>query len=93
MNRLEANKKILDILTAYIHANPDIRFCQALCNLGLPNIVIQDFNKEKGLTYEDKFYEEPDKTLETVKQRYAGMQPPVEYKWNPRSQRHEKVQV
>ena len=92
MSRLESNKKILDILTAYIHQNPDIRFCQALCNLGLPNITIvkQD---EDGITYEDKYYEEPDRTLETVKARYAGMQPPVEYKWNPRSKRHEKVQV
>lgn len=41
----------------------------------------------------DMFYEESDKTLETVKEQMKNLQPKVEYKWNPRSQRHEKVQV
>ena len=93
MDRLKANLKIIDMLTAFVKANPDQRFCQALCNLGLPNVVINSFSPDKGLVYEDKYHEESDVTLETVKQHYAGMQPPVEYKWNPRSQRHEKVPV
>lgn len=87
MTRLEANLKILDILSSYLRANPDQRFCQALCNLGLPYI------KPVGEHSMDMFYEESDKTLETVKEQMKNLQPKVEYKWNPRSQRHEKVQV
>lgn len=91
MTRLEANLKILDMLGAFLRANPDQRFCQALSNLGLPETVA--ISGEGEIRYVDKYYEESDKTLETVKERYAGMQPRVEYQWNPRSQRHEKVQV
>ena len=40
----------------------------------------------------DKFYEESDKTLEGVKQAMPQY-PQVNYQWNPRSRRHEKVQV
>ena len=66
MTRLESNLKILDIVANYIKANPDQRFCQVLCNLGLPYIGTTMVNG--SVQHVDKFYEESDKTLEDVKQ-------------------------
>lgn len=57
MTRLEANKILVEILSAYIQQYPDIRFGQALFNLGL----IQ--RKPDSLDIEDPFYEESTKTL------------------------------
>lgn len=90
MTRLESNLKILDIVAKYIKANPDQRFCQVLCNLGLPYIGTTVVNG--SVQHVDKFYEESDKTLEGVKQAMPQY-PQVNYQWNPRSRRHEKVQV
>lgn len=90
MTRLEANLKILDIVSSYVKANPDQRFCQVLCNLGLPYIGTTVV--DGSVQHVDKYYEESDKTLEGVKQA-VPQQPKVEYQWNPRSKRHEKVQV
>ena len=90
MTRLEANLKILDIVSSYVKANPDQRFCQVLCNLGLPYIGTTVV--DGSVQHVDKYYEESDKTLESVKQAMP-QQPKVEYQWNPRSKRHEKVQV
>ena len=57
--RQEYNIKILKILFDRIMEKPDIRFIQHLWNLRLidrkDNIII------------DRFYEEPDKTLERIK--------------------------
>ena len=90
MTKLEANLKILDVIASYIKANPDQRFCQVLCNLGLPYISTTVVNG--SVQHVDKFYEESDKTLEDVKQAMPQY-PQVNYQWNPRSRRHEKVQV
>ena len=90
MTKLETNLKILDIVANYIKANPDQRFCQVLCNLGLPYISTTVVNG--SVQHVDKFYEESDKTLEGVKQAMPQY-PQVNYQWNPRSRRHEKVQV
>lgn len=49
MTRLEANIKILDILQSYLKAYPDMRFGQALYNLG-----IATYRKEAELTEEGK---------------------------------------
>ena len=51
MSRLEYNYKILYRLTYLISRFPDWRFTQLLSNLGLDK---------------DRFYEEPDKTLELI---------------------------
>lgn len=89
MTRLESNLKILDIISNYIKTNPDQRFCQVLCNLGLPFIGI--VTKDGTTQHVDKFFEESDKTLEIVNQTLP-QQPNVQYQWNPRSRRHEKVE-
>lgn len=52
--RLEANRKILELLTQALEKNPDLRFHQLLQNLGIE------------VPYTDQFYEESTKTLETL---------------------------
>ena len=89
MTRLESNLKILDIISNYIKTNPDQRFCQVLCNLGLPFIGI--ITKDGLIQHVDKFFEESDKTLEIVNQALP-QQSKTQYQWNPRSRRHEKVE-
>lgn len=51
INRLEYNIKILNRLQFLLYTFSDWRFTQLLSNLGLDK---------------DRFYEEPDKTLETI---------------------------
>lgn len=58
MNRQEANKKILEIVTSAVENNPDLRFIQILWKLG-----IIDSRDEKIL---DRFYEEPEETLKRI---------------------------
>ena len=89
MTRLEANLKILDIISNYIKTNPEQRFCQVLCNLGLPFISI--VTKDGTTQHVDKFFEESDKTLEIVNQAIP-QQSKAQYQWNPRSRRHEIVE-
>jgi hypothetical protein len=59
--RQETNMKILNMLRDYLNTYPDIRFSQALFNLG---IVRMD---EKSCNIIDPFYEEPVDVLERVK--------------------------
>ena len=59
--RQESNMKILNMLRDYLNTYPDIRFSQALFNLG---IVRMD---EKSCNIIDPFYEEPVDVLERVK--------------------------
>ena len=89
MTILEANLKILDIISNYIKTNPDQRFCQVLCNLGLPFISI--VTKDGTTQHVDKFFEESDKTLEIVNQ-VIPQQSKAQYQWNPRFRRHEIVE-
>ena len=53
-NRQKYNKEILEILSEFIEEHPEMRFIQALWALDIVSL-------------EDRFYEEPSKTLDKVK--------------------------
>lgn len=57
--RKESNKELLNILTKYIKTNPDTRFIQALWALKIID------RQEDNII--DRYYEEPDKTLERIR--------------------------
>lgn len=65
MDRLKYNKKILEILEEYLVSNPEIRFIQALWNL---KIIDREpiWNPGEVNPPIDRFYEEPDKTLDRI---------------------------
>lgn len=65
MNRKEGNEKLLQLLKDYLEANPDIRFIQALWNL---RIIDRDpvWNPGEISPPIDRFYEEPNETLERI---------------------------
>ena len=56
MSRLNDNVEVLNILVDYLKQNPDIRFFQALYNVGIMD--------SKNV---DRFYEEPYETLSRMK--------------------------
>ena len=56
MSRLNDNVEVLNILVDYLKQNPDIRFFQALYNVGIMD--------SKNV---DRFYEEPSETLKKKK--------------------------
>ena len=60
INRQKYNSEILNKLQDFLKEHPDFRFIQALWAL---NIVYR----------EDRFYEEPDKTLDKVSKTLAGL--------------------
>jgi len=65
MTRSEANMVIINLLEVYLKQNPDIRFGQALWNLGIAThrqVIDTDFNYGSL----DIFYEESDVTLENI---------------------------
>ena len=66
MNRKEDNKKLLEILEKYLEANPDIRFIQALWNLGIIDREVIDDSAHEILVPTDRFYEEPNDTLRRI---------------------------
>lgn len=66
MNRQEANKKILEIVTSAVENNPDLRFIQILWNLNI--IDSKKFGDEKIIVI-DRFYEEPKETLKRIYNR------------------------
>jgi hypothetical protein len=68
-DRCVKNALIMERLGKYLADNPDIRFCQALYNLG---ININDHNPPSMPV--DNFYEEPDKTLSRVEERIKGLE-------------------
>lgn len=72
MTRLEANRIIIEILNDYVQSNPDIRFGQALYNLGIATHKIEvapEYNEtNKGYYYRDIFFEESETTLNKLKQ-------------------------
>jgi hypothetical protein len=65
-DRLGYNKQILDRICKYIENNPDMRFIQALWNLNLINRVASNEIPNAWLI-EDRYYEEPDKTLSKLR--------------------------
>ena len=62
MNRQEANRKILNLLSAAVEQYPDWRFHQILQNL---QINLRDVTEFKC---HDQFYEESEETLDRIKQ-------------------------
>lgn len=66
MDRLDCNQQILEFLLQYISENPDVRFSQALFNLG---IVVQADSDDFPRFWKDTFGEEPSVTLKRVKSR------------------------
>lgn len=64
MTRLNDNLAILARLDEHLRANPDIRFGQALRNLG----VVEQIEASSGqVVWRDGFNEEPAKTLHRMK--------------------------
>lgn len=68
MNRQEANRKILNILSATVEQHPDWRFHQILQNL---DVNLRDVTTLKCF---DQFYEESEETLERVNRIFAFRQ-------------------
>ena len=64
INRQKYNLAVLSKLQEFLQKNPDFRFIQALWAL---DIIDRD---ENNLII-DRFYEEPDKTLEKVNRQLA----------------------
>lgn len=60
---MTANQKLLKLLSGYLENNPDIRFIQALWNLGIIDHI--PLTKDK-FTVVDRFYEEPETTLKRI---------------------------
>ena len=63
MTRHEANEEILHRLSGYLHDNPEIRFAQALHNLGI--VANSHVNPAKWV---DEFYTESTETLRRIKE-------------------------
>lgn len=72
MNRKEENKKLLKILEDYLESNPDIRFIQALWALGIIDREVTDSSGFETSFIIDRFYEEPNKTLERVNSKISN---------------------
>lgn len=66
MNRKEENEKLLKVLADYLENNPDIRFIQALWALDIIDREVADSSGFETSFIVDRFYEEPDKTLERI---------------------------
>lgn len=64
MSRQKENEIILEKIHSYIKANPNIRFIQALWNLG---IITAENSVTGGLVIEDRYHEEPSTTLNRMK--------------------------
>ena len=70
--RTLANKELLRILDFYLDSNPQLRFGQALVNLG---IIQQEMDRDKGiLSTKDPYYVEPVDMLDLIKQRNPHVQ-------------------
>lgn len=69
MTRLQANMKIITMLTTYCYENPDIRFHQALFNLNINEFETKDdLGRVEVLPYlKDKYNEESLVTLSKLK--------------------------
>lgn len=64
--RREANREILRALTSYIEAHDEIRFGQALVNLGIVQLI-QDPTSFDITGAKDPFYEESVDTLKRIR--------------------------
>lgn len=69
MTRQQANKEILLILSRYLEAYPDLRFGQALSNLGLATHVgLYDVSHNER-SYHDIFFTESSQILRSLQAR------------------------
>lgn len=66
IDRLESNKKLLELLEEYLNSNPDIRFIQALWNLDIIDRQVIDACGFETSFIVDRFYEEPKETLKRI---------------------------
>lgn len=64
--RLESNRKILNILKTYVENNPNQRFVQILNNIGLPAHKLVLIDGEYKV--QDAYFEESAESLEIIKQ-------------------------
>lgn len=70
MTRFDANIELMNQLHSYLSENKDVRFGQALRNVG---IVVDKWNVDKQENeWINLFYEEPQFTLNRVRQRKEG---------------------
>lgn len=63
MERQKYNKLILEILSKLVEKYPDLRFGQILVN----SEIVQVTATSEGVKCQDPFYEEPEVTLERMK--------------------------
>lgn len=63
MNRIEANKRLLELLKETLCENPKLRFIQALWKLKV--IDLNSMGDVAGQIV-DRFYEEPSETLKRI---------------------------
>ena len=64
MSRQKENEIILEKILSYIKTNPNIRFIQALWNLG---IITAENSITGGLIIEDRYHEESFTTINRMK--------------------------
>lgn len=66
MNRIEANKKLLWILTETLCKNPNMRFIQALWSLKIIDSKVEEGAGHEIIVPVDRFYEESSETLKRI---------------------------
>ena len=64
MSRQKENEIILSVIQNYLKNNPNIRFIQALWNLG---IITAENSVTRGLVIEDRYNEKSSTTLDRMK--------------------------
>ncbi len=64
--RIEANKKLLKLVEEELCKNPELRFIQALWNLGIIDSIEENDNGTNLLEIVDRFYEESKDTLKRI---------------------------
>lgn len=62
--RIEANLKLLELLKETLCKNPELRFIQALWNLGIIDRAKEEWGKSSYIR--DRFYEESEDTLKRI---------------------------
>ena len=66
MNRIEANKKLLELLRETLCKNPELRFIQALWSLKIIDSKVEEGAGHEIIVPVDRFYEEPSETLKRI---------------------------
>lgn len=66
LKRLRANMELVSRLETYLKNNPDIRFSQALQNLGIVKTTRPVNVESTWVEWQNEFYKEPSEVLERV---------------------------